>query len=54
MRDLLIIIAIILIIGWIVGAFILVLGNLIHLLLLLAIITLMLGVIRRRPRMYRE
>jgi len=47
MRSLLYIIAVILIIGWILGAFVYSAGGLIHILLVLAIIALLLGFIRR-------
>jgi len=47
MRSLLYIIAVILVIGWILGAFVYSAGGLIHILLVLAIISLILGVIRR-------
>jgi len=47
MRSLLYIIAVILLIGWILGAFVYSAGALIHVLLVLAIISLLLGLIRR-------
>lgn len=47
MRGLLYIIAVILVIGWILGFFAYSLGGLIHILLVLALISLLLGVIRR-------
>lgn len=47
MRSLLYLIAVILIIGWLLGAFVWSAGKLIHLLLVLAIISLLLGFIRR-------
>jgi hypothetical protein len=47
MRSLLYIIAIILVIGWLLGAFVYSAGHLIHILLVFAIISLLLGVIRR-------
>jgi hypothetical protein len=47
MRSLLYLIAVILIIGWILGFFVYSAGGLIHILLILAIIALILGVIRR-------
>jgi len=47
MRSLLYIIAVILVIGWVLGAFVYSAGGLIHILLVLAIISLLLGVIRR-------
>jgi hypothetical protein len=47
MRSLLYIIAVILLIGWLFGAFVYSAGSLIHILLVLAIISLLLGFIRR-------
>jgi hypothetical protein len=47
MRSLLYIIAIILIIGWVLGAFVYSAGSIIHILLVLAIVSLLLGFIRR-------
>lgn len=47
MRSILYLIAVILVIGWIFGFFVNHAGNLIHILLVLAIISLVLGVIRR-------
>jgi len=47
MNSLLYIIAIILIIGWAIGAFVYSVGSLIHILLVIAIITLILGFLRR-------
>jgi hypothetical protein len=47
MRSLLYIVAIILVIGWVLGAFVYSAGSLIHVLLVLAIISLLLGFIRR-------
>ena len=47
MRSLLYVIAVILIIGWALGAFVYSAGSLIHILLVLAIISLLLGFIRR-------
>ncbi len=47
MRSLLYIIAVILIIGWLLGAFAFSAGKLIHLLLVFALIAFLLGVIRR-------
>jgi len=47
MRSLLYLIAIILIIGWLLGAFVYSVGGLIHILLVIAIISILLGVIRR-------
>ncbi len=47
MRTLLYLIAIILLIGWVLGAFVWNIGNIIYILLVLAIISFLLGVIRR-------
>ncbi|PWK75833.1 hypothetical protein LX99_03564 [Mucilaginibacter oryzae] len=47
MNSLLYVIAVILIIGWAIGAFFTSVGGLIHILLVIAIIALLLGVIRR-------
>ncbi len=47
MRSILYLIAIILVIGWLLGAFVWNLGGLIHILLILAVISLLLGLIRR-------
>ena len=47
MRSLLYIIAVILVIGWIFGFFVNHAGNFIHILLVIAIIALLLGVLRR-------
>jgi len=48
MRSILYLIAVILVIGWIFGAFVYpVGGNIIHILLVIAVIALLLGVIRR-------
>jgi hypothetical protein len=47
MRSILYLIAVILVIGWLVGFFAYSLGGLIHILLVLAIISLLLGVINR-------
>ena len=47
MRSLLYLIAVILVIGWLLGAFVFAAGNLIHTLLVLAVIALLLGFIRR-------
>ena len=46
MRSLLYIIAVILIIGWVLGAFVYSAGAIIHILLVLAIVSLLLGFIR--------
>lgn len=47
MRSLLYLIAVILIIGWIFGAFVYNVGGLIHILIVIAVISLLLGIIRR-------
>ena len=47
MSSLLYLIAVILIIGWILGFFVYSAGGLIHILLIIAIVALILGVIRR-------
>jgi len=47
MRNLLYLVAVILIIGWILGFFVYSAGGLIHILLIIAIIALLMGVIRR-------
>lgn len=47
MRSILYIIAIILIVGWLFGFFVGGAGNLIHILLVLAVISLLIGFIRR-------
>jgi hypothetical protein len=47
MRSLLYILAVILIIGWILGFFVYSAGALIHILLVLAVIAILLGFIRR-------
>jgi hypothetical protein len=47
MRSLLYLIAIILVIGWLLGAFVWNVGSIIHVLLVIAIISLLLGFIRR-------
>jgi Family of unknown function (DUF5670) len=47
MRSLLYIIAVILVIGWLIGAFAYSAGGLIHILLVLAVISLVIGFIRR-------
>lgn len=47
MRGLLYIIAVILIIGWALGFFVYSAGSIIHVLLVIAIIALLLGIIRR-------
>jgi hypothetical protein len=48
MGDLLYIIAVILIIGWLLGAFVFSTGSIIHLLLVIAIIAVLLRLIRGR------
>ncbi|HCX22635.1 MAG TPA: lmo0937 family membrane protein [Cytophagales bacterium] len=47
MRGLLYIIAIILVIGWLLGFFVYSAGSLIHALLVIAVIALLIGVIKR-------
>jgi len=47
MRSLLYIIAVILIIGWAIGTFAYAAGNLIYILLVLAVISFVLGILRR-------
>ena len=47
MRSILYIIAVILVIGWVLGAFVWNAGSLIYILLVLAIVSFLLGVIRR-------
>lgn len=47
MRSILYLIAVILIVGWLLGAFVWNAGGLIHILLVIAIISLLLGFIRR-------
>lgn len=48
MGDLLYVIAIILIIGWLLGAFVFSVGNIIHVLLVIAVIAILLRLIRGR------
>lgn len=48
MSDLLYVLAVILIIGWILGAFVFSVGNIIHVLLVVAIIAVLLRLIRGR------
>ena len=48
MSDLLYVLAIILIIGWILGAFVFSVGGLIHILLVVAVIAIILRLIRGR------
>ena len=47
MRSILYIIAVILIIGWLLGIFVYSVGGLIHILIVLAIISLLLAIIQR-------
>jgi hypothetical protein len=47
MRSLLYVIAVILVIGWILGFFVYSAGSIIHVLLVIALISLLLAVIRR-------
>jgi hypothetical protein len=47
MTNLLYLVAVILIIGWVLGFFVYSAGGMIHILLVIAIIALLLGVIRR-------
>ncbi len=47
MRSLLYLIALILIIGWLLGFFVWNVGSIIHILLVIAVISLLLGIIRR-------
>jgi hypothetical protein len=47
MSSILYIVAVILIIGWVLGAFVYTVGGLIHILLVLAIIAIIIAVIRR-------
>jgi hypothetical protein len=49
MRSILYIIAVILVIGWAIGTFAYAAGGLIHILLVIAVIALILGFIRRDP-----
>jgi hypothetical protein len=48
MSDLLYVIAIILIIGWLLGAFVFSVGSIIHVLLVIAVIAILLRLIRGR------
>jgi hypothetical protein len=50
MRSILYIIAALLLVGWILGAFVYDLGSIIYILLVLAIVSLILGIIRRQNR----
>jgi hypothetical protein len=47
MRSLLYVIAVILVIGWLLGVFVYSVKGIIHILLVLAVISLLLGIIRR-------
>ncbi len=47
MRSILYLIAVVLIIGWLIGVFAYSVGGIIHVLLVLAIISFLIGVIRR-------
>ncbi len=47
MRSILYIIAVILIIGWLLGVFVYSVGGLIHILIVLAVISLLLAIIQR-------
>jgi hypothetical protein len=47
MRSILYLIAVILIIGWLLGFFVYSAGGLIHILIVLAVISLLIGLIRR-------
>ena len=47
MRSILYLIAVILVIGWLLGAFVWNAGSIIHVLLVLAVVSLLLGLIRR-------
>jgi hypothetical protein len=47
MRSLLYLIAVILVIGWVLGVFVYSASGLIHILLVIAIVSLLLGLIRR-------
>ncbi|TVR84085.1 MAG: lmo0937 family membrane protein [Chitinophagaceae bacterium] len=47
MRSILYIIAVILVVGWILGFFAYSAGNIIHILLVIAVVALLLGIIRR-------
>lgn len=47
MRSLLYLVAVILVIGWLIGVFAYSVGGMIHVLLVLAIISILLGLIRR-------
>ncbi len=47
MRNLLYLIAVILIIGWLFGFFVYNIGGIIHILLVIAVISILLGIIKR-------
>jgi hypothetical protein len=47
MRSILYIIAVVLVIGWLLGVFVYSVSGIIHVLLVLAIVSLLLGIIRR-------
>ena len=47
MRSILYLIAIILVVGWLLGVFVYSAGGLIHILIVLAVVALLLGLIRR-------
>jgi hypothetical protein len=47
MRSILYVIAIILVVGWLLGVFVYSAGGLIHVLIVLAVVALLLGLIRR-------
>jgi hypothetical protein len=47
MRSILYLIAVILVIGWLLGFFVYSAGGLIHILIVLAVVSLLLGLIRR-------
>ncbi len=47
MRSILYLIAVILIIGWLLGVFVYSAGGLIHILIIIAVVALLLGLIRR-------
>ena len=47
MRSILYIIAVVLIIGWLLGVFVYSAGGLIHILIVIAVVALLLGLIRR-------
>jgi hypothetical protein len=47
MRSILYLVAVILVIGWLIGFFAYSVGGIIHVLLILAIVSVLLGVIRR-------